>query len=409
MMNKIFAKEYIESKNDRLVIASHTIGRKLLNRFARVGILPLIASGGLFYSAFATSNTGHSVTLTCDRIEDYVNCAYRKVKIDGTVILEEAIPKVTYTTVNFSYHGDDCDSDGDCRVLTTICNLFISGRNGGRLIPFETFDRSDDNCTQEKQLVGEITRLIQGESKVSVFRVQDNGFGDLWSIAWDFFRNIWLGFFFLLGLANLGVKQDIWTFDRNKKCFTSERKRLWESKIEEIALDDLTGIYGGYSYIALSIKEGDNLQAKTISTALPLQYKYQSKPIIELITPWLNPDYRVLEVHDSNHEITFSLEITPNQLRLLEEKVVQFSLLKDIWCLNLGGNALEGKIQDIEAIVIRQKPPDSDGDISRQMGLKTIAGEIQTLSRYTFSDLQPIAQSIADYINVEVTIEETES
>ena len=59
--------------------------------------------------------------------------------------------------------------------------------------------------------------------------------------------------------------------------------------------------------------------------------------------------------------------------------------------------------------MIRQKPPDSDGDISRQMGLKTSAGEIQTLSRYTFSDLQPIAQAIADYINVEVTIVETES
>jgi len=96
-----------------------------------------------------------------------------------------------------------------------------------------------------------------------------------------------------------------------------------------------------------------------------------------LITPWLNPDYRVLKKVD-----LLSLEITPDQLRLLEEKVVQFSLLKDIWYLNLGGNALEGKIQDIEAIVIRQKPPDSDGDISRQMGLKTIAGEIQTLSRY---------------------------
>ena len=401
MMNKIFAKEYVESQDDRLVIASHTIARRLLNRLAGAAIFPLVVSGGVFYSAFATSNTGHSVTLTCDRIEDYVNCAYRQVKIDGTVILEESIPRATYTTVNVA-HEEICDEDG-CTEITT-CNLFIVGRNGSRPIPFETFDRSDYNCTQEAQLVGEITRLIQGESKVSVFRVQDNGFGDLWPIAWDFFRNIWLGFFFLLGLANLGVKQDIWTFDRNKKCFTSERKRLWESKIEEIALDDLTGIYGGYSYIALSIKEGDNLQAKTISTALPLQYKYQSKPIIELITPWLNPDYRVFKKVD-----LLSLEITPDQLRLLEEKVVQFSLLKDIWYFKLPGNALEGKIQDIEAIVIRQKPPDSDGDISRQMGLKTIAGEIHALSRYTFSDLQPIAQTIADYINVEVTIVETES
>jgi len=70
-MNKIFAKEYVESQDDRLVIASHTIGRQLLNRFVGVGILPLTASGVLFWTAFVQSNTGHSVTLTCDRIEDY--------------------------------------------------------------------------------------------------------------------------------------------------------------------------------------------------------------------------------------------------------------------------------------------------------------------------------------------------
>ena len=400
MMNKIFAKEYVESQDDRLVIASHTIARRLLNRLAGAAIFPLVVSGGLFYSAFATSNTGHSVTLTCDRIEDYVNCAYRQVKIDGTVILEESIPRATYTTVNVA-HEEICDEDG-CTEITT-CNLFIVGRNGSRPIPFETFDRSDYNCTQEAQLVGEITRLIQGESKVSLFRVQDLGHGDLWPIAWDFVRNIWLGFFLLMGLTNFGVKQDIWTFDRKKQCFTSERKRLWGSKIEEIPLVDLTGVYH-YPGINLSIKKDDDLQARIISAPFPFSYKSESQPTVELITPWLNPDYRVLKKVD-----LLSLEITPDQLRLLEEKVVQFSLLKDIWYFKLPGNALEGKIQDIEAIVIRQKPPDSDGDISRQMGLKTIAGEIHALSRYTFSDLQPIAQTIADYINVEVTIVETES
>jgi len=235
-----------------------------------------------------------------------------------------------------------------------------------------------------------------------VFRVQDNGFGDLWPIAWDWIRNLWLGFFFWLGLTNLGVKQDIWTFDRQKKCFTSQRNRLWGSKIEEIPLVDLTGVYH-YPGINLSIKKDDDLQARIISAQFPFSYKSESQPTVELITPWLNPHCRILKTGNS------SLEITPNQLRFLENKVVKFLILKDIWCFKLPENSLEGKRQDIQAIVIRQKPPDSDGDISRQMGLKTIAGEIHALSRYTFSDLQPIAQTIADYINVEVTIVETES
>ncbi|MFZ4665246.1 MAG: hypothetical protein ACOYME_02335, partial [Prochlorotrichaceae cyanobacterium] len=348
------------------------------------------------------SNTGHSVTLTCDRIEDYVNCAYRQVKIDGTVILEESIPRATYTTVNVS-HAQICDDDGDCTEITT-CNLFIVGRNGSRPIPFETFNQSDYNCTQETQLVGEITRLIQGESKVSVFRVQDVGLGDLWPIAWDFGRNVWLGFFLLMGLTNFRVKQDIWTFDRKKQCLSSERKRLWGSKIEEIALDDLTGIYGAYPDIALSIKEGDNLQAKTISSPFPLQYKYQFEPIFELIIPWLNPHCRVLKTRN------YSLEITPNQLRFLEGKVVKFLLIKDIGCFKLSDNSLEGKTQDIQAIVIRQKPPDSDGDIFKQLCIQTIAGKIHPFSPYSFFDcLQTIAQTIADYIGVEVTIEEVSS
>jgi len=43
MMNKIFAKEYVESQDERLVIASNTIGRQLLNRFVGVVIFPLSA------------------------------------------------------------------------------------------------------------------------------------------------------------------------------------------------------------------------------------------------------------------------------------------------------------------------------------------------------------------------------
>jgi hypothetical protein len=195
---------------------------------------------------------------------------------------------------------------------------------------------------------------------------------------------------------------------------TSEQKILLGSQIEEIALDDLTGIYSyTFNTIALSIKEGDNLEAKTISNAF-----HQSK-IFELITPWLNPHYRVLK------RGCFSLEITPNQLRFLERKVVKFLILKDIGCFKLwdwiwmrytpkvSESFLEGKTQDIQSILIRRKP-NSDREVFKQLCIQTIAGEIHpfSLSAYYLgsdSDYEPIAQAIADYIGVEVTIVEVSS
>ena len=122
-----------------------------------------------------------------------------------------------------------------------------------------------------------------------------------------------------------------------------------------------------------------------------------------MIIPWLNPHCRVLKTRN------YSLEITLNQLRFLEGKVVKFLLIKDIGCFKLSDNSLEGKMQDIQSIVIRQKPPDSDGDILKQLCIQTIAGEIHSLSCYLLLDYQPIAQAIADYIGVEVTIEEVSS
>ena len=366
---KLFSKASIESQDDRLVIATNGMGRAFINRLIGISIIPIVASVSLWWFVGRNSNTGSSLTLTCDPVEDYVNCAYQQVGFDGKLIAELAIPRATYSAVNVS-HSEVCGEDSCYDV--TYCELYIVGRNGSQQIPFETFNKSDKNCTQENLLQKEITQLIKGESKIPVFRVQDFGSGDLWPYAIDIASKIWFvaGIFF--GIFSLGIKQHIWTFDRSSQSFVSERKRPWGSDRQQFDLAQLTSVYIDCSgidlrylryWICLSIQKGESLQGKIIKIPLFPPYSlsgHSAEPLIEQIKPWLNPTHRV--VRESN----FSLEITPNQLRFLHEKKIHFSITENryfLWYSPFSGKSIEGDIQEIKAIVLEEKPPDSDGDV----------------------------------------------
>ena len=129
---KLFSKASIESQDDRLVIATNGMGRAFINRLIGISIIPIVSSVILVWVVDRNSNTGSSLTLTCDPVEDYVNCAYKQVGFDGTLIAELAIPRATYSAVNVS-HSEVCGEDSCYDV--TYCELYIVGRNGSQRIP----------------------------------------------------------------------------------------------------------------------------------------------------------------------------------------------------------------------------------------------------------------------------------
>ena len=299
-------QEYIESTDDRLVIATDTIGRQSIKIIMIWGCFALIGSVMLAIAA-TQSNKGSSVTLTCDPIEDYINCSYRRVNSDGTVVAEETLPRITETKV-VSSTREVCDSDGDCNDITE-CSLVLTGRSGDRSIPFETFNPYETNCTVENQINQEVLQLIQGETKTPLFRLQEWGTGDLWPVAWDWARKTW----FICGLMtvflSLWKKQVIWKFDRNQDKLFADTISFFGKRKLEIPLNDLIGI----DYcpprikcppIKIFIKKGDKLDAKNISINVQ---KIGIGECIEFVTPWLNKDYRVYRTSplgcDNQHSV----------------------------------------------------------------------------------------------------------
>lgn len=388
---KLFSKASIENQDDRLVIATNGMGRVFLKRLGFISIIPIVASVSLWWFVGRNSNTGSPLTLTCDPVEDYVNCAYQQVGFDGKLIAELEIPRATYSAVNVS-HSEVCGEDSCYDV--TYCELYIVGRNGSQQIPFETFNKSDKNCTQENLLQKNITQLIKGERKVAVFQVQDNGYADLWPFAIGILNKIWLTAGICLGLSSLTIKQHIWTFDRSSQSFVSEQKRPWGNRTQRFGLAELTGVYSFLTRLRLSVQVGENLQGKTIE--------------MDRIQPWLNPTHRVLRASNYSTEIT--LEITPTQLRFLYEKKIHFSVTDQryfLWYSPFSGKSIEGDIQEIKAIVLEEKLPDSDGDVLGRISLEIdVEKGTETLklyplfNHYELVNLKPLAETIADYLKV---------
>jgi len=394
-----FGQEYIESTDDRLVIVTDTIGRQSIKIFIGWGGFALIGSVLLLATAATQSNKGSSVTLTCDPIEDYINCSYRQVNLDGTVAAEETLPRVTETKV-VSNTREVCDSDGDCTHITE-CSLVLTGRSGDRSIPFETFNPYETNCTVENQINQEVLQLIQGETKTSLFRLQEWGTGDLWPAAWDWARKTWLISCLMTVFLSLWKKQVIWNFDRNQdKLFVDTISFFGKRKLE-IPLNDLIGI----DYcpprikcppIKIFIKKGDKLDEKNISINVQ---KIGIGECIELVTPWLNQDYRVYRTSPlgCDNQTVLTIDKQTNEFHLLSQsfkgKTNEFHLLSQ---------SFKGKIEEIAAIAIEEKL-DSDGDVAAHPGLKLHTGvfypcfeEFWTVSYQTW------AKPIADFLGVEV-------
>ena len=383
-----FGQEYIESTDDRLVIVTDTIGRQSIKIFIGWGGFALIGSVLLLATAATQSNKGSSVTLTCDPIEDYINCSYRQVNLDGTVAAEETLPRVTETKV-VSNTREVCDSDGDCTHITE-CSLVLTGRSGDRSIPFETFNPYEANCTVENQINLEVLRLIQGETKTPLFRLQDLGMGDLWPVAWDWSRKIWLISCLMTGFLSLWKKQVIWNFDRNQdKLFVDTISFFGKRKLE-IPLNDLTGIVDYPTRIF--IKKEDKLDAKSISINVQ-----KIGRIDEFLTPWLSKDYRLYTDYSSRCEIAL------DKLRILENGKIVLTIDKQTNEFHLLFQSLKGKIEEIAAIVIEEKPPDSDGDVFLRPGLKLHTGVFYPyFQEFRIRYYQTWTKPIADFLGIEV-------
>ena len=128
----------------------------------------------------------------------------------------------------------------------------------------------------------------------------------------------------------------------------------------EIPLNDLTGIDRYPTRIF--IKKGDKLDAKSISINV------QKIGIDEFLTPWLSKDYRLYRYYSSRCEIAL------DKLRILENGKIVLTIDKQTNEFHLLPQSLKGKIEEIAAIVIEEKPPDSDGDVFRRPGLKLHTG-----------------------------------
>jgi len=383
-----FGQEYIESTDDRLVIVTDTIGRQSIKIFIGWGGFALIGSVLLLATAATQSNKGSSVTLTCDPIEDYINCSYRQVNLDGTVAAEETLPRVTETKV-VSNTREVCDSDGDCTHITE-CSLVLTGRSGDRSIPFETFNPYETNCTVENQINQEVLQLIQGETKTSLFRLQEWGTGDLWPAAWDWARKTWLISCLMTVFLSLWKKQVIWNFDRNQdKLFVDTISFFGKRKLE-IPLNDLIGI--DYCPPRIFIKKEDKLDAKSISINVQ-----KIGRIDEFLTPWLSKDYRLYTDYSSRCEIAL------DKLRILENGKIVLTIDKQTNEFHLLFQSLKGKIEEIAAIVIEEKPPDSDGDVFLRPGLKLHTGVFYPyFQEFRIRYYQTWTKPIADFLGIEV-------